>query len=951
MNAQEKLTEAKRKFDLLKLNQDAFSIGERLLDANVIKKKIAQDSILEEECRHNHDINKTRGELIDSISDFQRSIVESVSISRLSSVKKDEVDFDYAETKTKLGELIQHTISNVEKYDKDRQSLENLEGLNASLGEIYQNLLDDRYKILLMAKYQSGKTTTLKTFCGGMDIGVTGRGDATTAVPSEIRYSKEESIDVAWKTKEDVREIFSLEDYMPELKYIDIDDEASREKMLQEIETIRKQEDYAENNSLKASRYFALCSFVLKYWGTPELNRIQEKALTKQEVLKYSTFPIFGPKERWYNVWENSGMESFPIEKCVFVFMKQISISSPFKTLERMNSLIVDCPGLFASAYDTKVTENLMKKAEAILFIISQGQTVGGDESEIYKALAKLKTEYSDYESKLFIADNKSFLNDDSLETMIPSDKETIIRLFGKNVPFFGYDAKLAYLEQIKKSYDNNDLDETSIQSFIRQNPKIEYVKDPITDKFVKDPKTGKRKTKTIPVKTFDEAWENAIKEYEFKNLSIGDSMFEELQQSIQTFIEQNKAYALIISEGINKIENELVGIQRNLASGHKEPYLKGRQELENDWNRRIERAEEFEAFANNEIHSRLFNVREEVAAKSLCDRLSDSVYKKLFSDEIYDSLCDNIISEILANLKIIAYLKMKEKMKESKIGQFALDLFGTFGDVIDEIICDGTTLEDFMSSLMSKQIESTISKRVDYWNTLLSSNQDNDFNGLFAADIENFKHDIEKRWMLTYKDDELLREQMDSYYYISSSTSKFFEYAQYGKQHTTDVQGLAIFGKFVLDLSGLMAAVGGIIVGIVAALIASAPLAALISAAGAAGSGFWLKRKLMEKAEREFKEDTKPGLKKQLDASGLYTEIKKMVSGQVRQLLTRFKDNTVFDKEKLNAQRDQAMANLESADKEERCFKAVDMMQFLGEQISEYEELKKSLMRQNNND
>lgn len=930
MNAQEKLTEAKKKFELLKLNQDEFSIVERLMDANEIKKNIAQDSVIEEECRHNHVINKTRGELIDTILDFQRSIVENVSISTCTDACKNKIDFDYAETKKKLIELISHTISNVDHYNDDRHLLGNFERLNVFLREIQDNLLDDRYKILLMAKYQSGKTTTLKAFCGGMDIGVTGKGDATTAVPSEVKYSNEERIDVIWKTKEEVREIFSLENYMPELKDIDLDDQAIREEMLRKIEDIRTQENYRNNNAIEASRYYALCSFVLKYWGTPELDRIRENMLTKQDVLKYSTFPQFPTKEKWYQVWETRGMESFPMEKCIFVFMKKISISLPFKTLEMMNGLIVDCPGLFASAYDTKVTEDLMRTAEAILFIISQGSTIGEDESEIYIALKKLKERYSDYESKLFIADNKSFLIGESLENMIPSDERAVYRLFGNNVPFFGYDAKFAYLEQIKKTYDNNDLDENSIKSFILQNPKIEYVRNPIT---------GKRESKSIQCNTFDEAWENAINEYELKNFSIGDSNFDELLKSIQTFIEQNKAYALIVTEGINKIEHKLIDIQTNLAKDYKEPYLKGRQELESIWKRRIQKAQEFENFANDEIDNRLFEVQGDTS-KSLCKRLSESIYKKLFSNEIYDSLCDEISSIIFDKILSITYLKIRE----SRGGQFALNLLGNFSESIGVLPHCPITLKEYMNDLVGEQIESTISHRFNYWNTLLSSDQDVDFKYMFADSVNKFKNDIERRWRDIYRDDELLRDQMYSYYYVSSSISHFIGDYHNCVRRNMDVNDSAIGEKFFMDLSGLALALAGIVGGIVAIIIMGGPLSLLIAAVTTAG-GFLGKSKLKKRAEKEFKEGIKPDIKKQLKASGLDEEIMKIVSNNVSQLLTAVKRKTILDMKKLQAQRDQAMANLDSADKEERCFMAVNMMQFLGEQVTKYEKFKESLI------
>ena len=101
---------------------------------------------------------------------------------------------------------------------------------------------------------------------------------------------------------------------------------------------------------------------------------------------------------------------------------------------------------------------------------------------------------------------------------------------------------------------------------------------------------------------------------------------------------------------------------------------------------------------------------------------------------------------------------------------------------------------------------------------------------------------------------------------------------------------------------------------------------------------------KWQEKAKKDFLEDNVPKIKKTLIYE-LPSTLKKMIQSEVEKMFFNYKSNLKVDMDRLNRERDAALAVASNGEVND-CFKAVEAMQILGSQIKKYEEFKNTLLK-----
>lgn len=289
------------------------------------------------------------------------------------------------------------------------------------LNGIAEDLRRNCFEIVLVGEFQGGKSTTFDALCDGRDISPRGIGIKTSACrisAQSVSKTEDECAILNWKSDDElmltmyelVRDnvaedeegvrLFPYErpDKLPSLSDRRVRELAKR-AIAREWEIYRQvpgayggEEDDGRLDLLKMS------TLILKYYGTPELDRLREKTQIGIEELK--SFVVF-PHD-WAIRWQKEGEDaSWSLTESAFAFLGSVDCHIHSPNLGRLGCVVTDCPGLFAGPWDTKVAEEAMERADAILYLMRGNKTIGDED---VRALRKiLQNQQGD---KLFFAIN-----------------------------------------------------------------------------------------------------------------------------------------------------------------------------------------------------------------------------------------------------------------------------------------------------------------------------------------------------------------------------------------------------------------------------------------------------------------------------------------------------------------------------------------------------------------
>lgn len=915
--------EALTKIDLLKANTQNFDVHTQLELSSSIRDHIMNSNEVKQGCEQENSLALRRGKILDEIQKYQQAIIPQTKVV-FPVEPTPNGEFEYSEAKKSLIRLTNEELDENSEWKKNASNvvsmIESFDDYNRLLEDVRTKCQGDEYNIVLVGEYQSGKTTTFNTLCGGRNIGPIGTGVKTSATPLSLSYSENEFAQIIWKSEEELYNIFSeLKGYIRKETFesFNINNNNSRLQLLNEIEELRKHHLFKDRIKKGDVDFFILCSLIISYWNSEDLRRFKEQtSLSLGEVGTFTKFPK-DMKKRW---WKN-GYKAFTFEESVFVYIKQICCNCKSSLLKRINGRIIDCPGLFATKYDTYITEQAMKDADAIWYIYPRERQAGEQSTDF---LMKFKDRYSDYSHKLYATNNLSLWNTRNSRSIYKENLADVRAKFGEDKQLIGYDAYLARLGYLKMSYDDGLLDDVTIKDFINDCLEPEQADSDsergqdsfdFFEKMSKLMNSSKHK-----FETFDDAWEWCIRTYSMgQKFSSQDAVkfsnIEKVLESLRNFIERNKAYSIILSEGVNKLQNHLISLGENLYDHFVEPYVDGREKLTSKWDRRISLADCFEKNAANIVHATLFEAKE--GKDSLAKRMSDSVYEKLFTEDVYNSMSESICNKIYSE---VDQIKKKRKNKAE--------------------------LEKFLKELVTKCISEIIFDRISYWNGLLSSNQDKDFENMFLRDINAMEYSISSEWNSIYNDEEDKTFDMKKYYKISKDTKSLKIHGE-EQQSSITINNKRINTVIALNYASVATAVTGMVGGYalyLVACVATGPIGWLIGGLTTVIGGFWCAGNIEEYNEKKFKKKMLPDLKKQLNESDLKRSIRNMIFNEIVNLFTAYEQHTKTDKDLIKKDRDLAVSRLDDPEIEEKCFRAVSAIARISEKNNKYNNFKKNL-------
>ncbi len=261
---------------------------------------------------------------------------------------------------------------------------------------IRRKALENQFKIVLAGEFQGGKSTTFNALCDGRELSPVGSGIKTSGAILAAQHladaDADESAEVQWRSNGELIAGFS-DLLLPHLQHIapgrfektgagelaaklDLNDPADRQMITEAVRMEwavwhkdRAGYDPGQKGLLDVLRS---ASLIVRYFDDEILRELRrKKTFRPEEIGPLMTFP-----SDWETRWLDKDPSRFNTKEVVFVFVRHIRLRIHSPALGRLGCVLVDCPGLFASRWDTETARQAMFDADAILYMLDGSKTV-----------------------------------------------------------------------------------------------------------------------------------------------------------------------------------------------------------------------------------------------------------------------------------------------------------------------------------------------------------------------------------------------------------------------------------------------------------------------------------------------------------------------------------------------------------------------------------------------
>jgi hypothetical protein len=307
---------------------------------------------------------------------------------------------------------------NPERYEQKRNELVGLidmtlviENIPPSarvpLEAIRKKVQENQFEVTLVGEFQGGKTTTLNALCDGREIGPRGFGLKTSGCLLSVQNLSDlnapERAEVTWRTKQQLVLGFTsllkrplaakFPDRFQEThgdyeisQAVDLDNDGDR-ALLRELldeEWRLYSKDKAGYPGEKLD-FLQAASLTVHFYDTPDYRKLSRQTVWEvEDARKLMAFPT-----DWVQRWANGAPSGFVLDEVAFVFIARVRCHIRSKNLARIGCVVTDCPGLFASAWDTAVAEGAMFNADGLLFLINGGKAIGQSTCDVIRFICK----------------------------------------------------------------------------------------------------------------------------------------------------------------------------------------------------------------------------------------------------------------------------------------------------------------------------------------------------------------------------------------------------------------------------------------------------------------------------------------------------------------------------------------------------------------------------------
>ncbi len=373
----------------------------------------------------------------------------------------------YTERRNTLAMLLTETAQALQSVSDEARHIEPglIQRHIAELNAIHAKVFENQFKLVLVARFQGGKSTTFNAVAmGGRVISPMGDGAIKCSASLISNYNCEDvakrGVTLKWRSTADLARL--CEDVLTSGK-VDLTTPQGRDAARLAYED--EFEIYQANRQTYSPTQLELLPIVdliTRFAGHTSLTQMQEQLTlnppNEQQVAELVRFP-----KDFSTRWPNQAA-SFTLEEARFVFLQAANLATDAPNLKQLGLEVIDCPGLFASSYDTTVATAMIATADAVWYLLD-GKTAGQSDLEAIALCRQLA------QNALFVSVNlKADINPTRkhITTKIIPHIQGQLQQAGLDVELQPYHALLALLGQTGESLLRGEEDRETA-AFMRQ--------------------------------------------------------------------------------------------------------------------------------------------------------------------------------------------------------------------------------------------------------------------------------------------------------------------------------------------------------------------------------------------------------------------------------------------------------------------------------------------------
>lgn len=653
----------------------------------------------------------------------------------------------YNKKRDELSNLLQDVVTSLETVDNEYKALD-MSSLRTSRNEIAairQKVYEDFYKIVLVAKFQGGKSTSFNAITGGTCISPMGNGSikcsASLVSAKSVVNPDDVGVTVRMRTVAELSELVA----MAALPGADLTSAQSLAEIKSAWQT--KFELWKETPQLfktdEERDMFFVAGFILEFFNDRIIQEYLQKKtfeISFNDISKFAKFP-----EDYTVRYSQKGPGAFDVEEAVYAFVSRVDARVQSSDMAKIGASFVDAPGLLANSYDTRVTRAELSDASAVWYLLSAMQP-GEKELEAIKECWELSKGRVLISSN--IIDNKSARHI-WIDKVLPSIRQNVTNVIG-DIEVKPYHALLALLYIQGEYYvQHGHWADDSVTSFLISNCA----------------KVGVPEPDQLPV---EECWKISARiamnglnpygspEYDAlpnplspEGLAIirRESNWDGTVEAIREFVVNSKSETVLITDTSQKAL-ELINNLKLLLKRQEDDANKSFEETNAAYLAANAKLKKFEQFAREHIERNLSASRDTMVAQGL--------YEDVFLGSVSD-VAQKAAPLVAAKMGLFRIAGAKVVQWGHQAARCVANWFRD--NPIDEPVENAHAVE--VTQIMKSSIDEIMGKRLIVWIQQTKDGQNRTFQEAVVIPARTTFELLRTTWEQDCSDDELLKGMM----------------------------------------------------------------------------------------------------------------------------------------------------------------------------------------------
>ena len=637
-----------------------------------------------------------------------------------------------------------NTTMNAQTYKEKRDELLSIlgkivkiEGMHVDYKNefeaIHKKCLENQFDIVLVGEFQGGKSTTFNTFCDGREISPRGAMVKTSACRITAQNIADPAIkeyaEVTWKTDREL--LLCFEDILA--KHIDKEvDENQKTKILEyvykpgdDVPSCRSDilkldnvkhvqlinnilakewESYNQNKAgygTDVSDILRIATIIMNFKSDTQLRQIKSK--TKFSISDISKMVVF-PSD-WETKFTQGAKVSFRPEEIIFAFIAGVDCHIHSENLARLGCAITDCPGLFASKWDTQVAIDTIPKSDAILYLLGGDKAVGQGELKALTEISRIRN----VQKKLYYSINMKQPRPIVENSIIPNDVSAINNI-GLNITeedIKKYHALLAFLAELGTQYLNGTLDETSKNHFLDLSKKTMGMDMPLEQAWVMQ--VNQHLMFVFPPQMVANlSFDSIVKIKESCGVSL---LFDEIEQ----FIVKSKAESILITNGSEKASDALSDIERKLKN------------RENEAKKSVESRKTELLIAENKLNDFQSKAKD--------------IVNKSFDDKVFSLLVDDYVDQVFTQSTDEIAKESAPKLDKKFTASFALKT------LLNKAEKKSQKAQAIAKPILQETMKDIFGKNAKIWVEGIRKKENENYSDTVGREVDRINAELISKW------------------------------------------------------------------------------------------------------------------------------------------------------------------------------------------------------------